>query len=162
MAAGTIAAPNAAKAAGAGGIGFNKMFVMVPVMLAARKLDAEDPKIVHYLRVAYGSMQTICVLVVLYTYWKASSKIDGTKIVYVPAAATVRLLCCDVFAVVFLQYRYILYYTISTFLNELIRSALLTLSAIYFCSSFTPHDDDDIYNYNTNQNKTKYTTTTNY
>ena len=90
MAAGSIAAPNAAKAAGAGGIGFNKMFVMVPVMLAARKLDAEDPKIVHYLRVAYGSMQTICVLVVLYTYWKASSKIDGTKIVYVPAAATVR------------------------------------------------------------------------
>ena len=106
MAAGTITAPNAAKA---GGIGFNKMFVMVPVMLAARKLDAEDPKIVHYLRVAYGSMQTICVLVVLYTYWKASSKIDGTKIVYVPAAATVRLLCCVVMCLLSSSYSIVIY-----------------------------------------------------
>jgi hypothetical protein len=91
MAVGTIAAPDGGSpAAKAGGVGFNKMFVMVPVMLAARKLDAEDPQIVHYLRIAYGSMQTICVLVVLYTYMKASSKMDGSKIVYVPAAATVR------------------------------------------------------------------------
>jgi len=84
MAVGAIAAPGApaAAAAKAPGVGFNKMFVMVPVMLAARKLDAEDPKIVHYLRIAYGSMQTICVLVVLYTYMKASSKSssDGSKL----------------------------------------------------------------------------------
>jgi hypothetical protein len=73
--------------------GFNKLFVMVPVMLAARKLDAEDPATVQYLRIAYGSMQTICVLVVLYTYMKASSLTgkDASNVIFVPAAPTVRL-----------------------------------------------------------------------
>ena len=80
------AAPPAAKG------GFNKLFVMVPVMLAARKLDAEDPNTVHWLRIAYGSMQSICLLVVLYTFLKASSLKEGgtSDIVYVPAAPTVR------------------------------------------------------------------------
>jgi len=66
------------------------MFVMIPVMLAARKLDAEDPNTVHWLRVSYGSVQTICLLVVLYTYWKASqtSSSSSSSMVYVPAAAT--------------------------------------------------------------------------
>lgn len=70
--------------------GFNKLFVMVPVMLAARKLDAEDPATVQYLRIAYGSMQTICVLVVLYTYMKASSLTgkDASNVIFVPAAPT--------------------------------------------------------------------------
>lgn len=88
------AIPGAKGAAGAGG-GFNKLFVMVPVMLAARKLDAEDPDTVQYLRIAYGSMQTLCVLVVVYTYIKASqlssSSSDNEKtsnVVYVPAAPT--------------------------------------------------------------------------
>ena len=87
--------PGAGGAKGAAG-GFNKLFVMVPVMLAARKLDAEDPDTVQYLRIAYGSMQTLCVLVVIYTYIKASSlsSKDGEKntsnVVYVPAAPTVR------------------------------------------------------------------------
>jgi len=78
------AAPPAAKG------GFNKLFVMVPVMLAARKLDAEDPNTVHWLRIAYGSMQSICLLVVLYTFLKASSLKEGgtSDIVYVPAAPT--------------------------------------------------------------------------
>ena len=72
--------------------GFNKLFVMLPVMLAARKLDAEDPQTVQYLRIGYGCMQTLCVLVVLYTYMKASSikASDGSNVVYVPAAPTVR------------------------------------------------------------------------
>jgi len=69
--------------------GFNKLFVMLPVMFLARKLDAEDPKVVHLLRLAYGSMQTLCVLVVLYTYSQASkSGAGGSKIVYVPAPTT--------------------------------------------------------------------------
>ena len=70
--------------------GFNKLFVMVPVMLAARKLDAEDKDTVKYLRLSYGCMQSICVLIVLYTFMKASSVKDGKKIVFVPAPPTVR------------------------------------------------------------------------
>jgi Phosphate transport (Pho88) len=71
---------------------FNKMFVMLPVMFAARKLDGEDPMTVYYLRIAYGAMQAICVLIVLYTYWKATAAAThhANKIVYVPPAPTVR------------------------------------------------------------------------
>ena len=92
MAAGPHAGNSNASPPSAKG-GFNKLFVMVPVMLAARKLDAEDPNTVHWLRVAYGSMQTICLLVVLYTFLKASSLKEGgaSNIVYVPAAPTVRI-----------------------------------------------------------------------
>mmetsp|Transcript_5443 Transcript_5443/g.11468 ORF Transcript_5443/g.11468 Transcript_5443/m.11468 type:complete len:359 (+) Transcript_5443:424-1500(+) len=67
--------------------GFNKLFVMAPVMLAARKLDAEDPQTVQYLRMSYGIMQTLCVLVVLYTFMKAS-KVTENKVVFVPAPPT--------------------------------------------------------------------------
>lgn len=70
--------------------GFNKLFVMAPVMLAARKLDAEDPTTVQYLRIAYGSMQTICVLIVVYTFMKASalSGKETSKVIFVPAPPT--------------------------------------------------------------------------
>jgi len=68
---------------------FNKMMVMLPVMLAARKLDSEDPKTVHLLRICYGVMQTICVLIVLYTYVLAS-KVKSDQIIYVPPAPQVR------------------------------------------------------------------------
>lgn len=68
--------------------GFNKLFVMVPVMLAARKLDAEDQSTVHYLRIAYGCMQSICVLIVLYTFMKASKLKTDESIVFVPAPPT--------------------------------------------------------------------------
>lgn len=76
-------------ASGSGG--FNKLFVMIPVMLAARKLDAEDPTTVYWLRVAYGSVQAICVLLVLYTYVQASAfaSSGGKTVVYVPSASTV-------------------------------------------------------------------------
>lgn len=80
--------------------GFNKLFVMAPVMLAARKLDAEDPTTVQYLRIAYGSMQTICVLIVVYTFMKASalSGKETSKVIFVPAPPTVRrlLVSCHV------------------------------------------------------------------
>jgi hypothetical protein len=69
--------------------GFNKMFIMVPVMLAARKIDGEDPNIVYWLRVAYGTVQLICVLLVVYTYIKASAGASSPTVVYVPQAATV-------------------------------------------------------------------------
>lgn len=71
---------------------FNKMFVMLPVMFAARKLDGEDPMVVNYLRIAYGVMQGICIMVVLYTYLQASSAAakHTNRIVYVPPAPTVR------------------------------------------------------------------------
>lgn len=68
---------------------FNKMFVMLPVMFLARKLDGEDPNIVFYLRIAYACMQFISILVVFYTYIQASA-VKGNQIVYVPAPATVR------------------------------------------------------------------------
>lgn len=70
----------------------NKLFIMVPVMLASRKLDAEDPTQVFWLRVAYGTIQTISVLIVVYTYIQATAiagKSDGATI-YVPPAAQVR------------------------------------------------------------------------
>ena len=82
-----------------GALPFNKMFVMIPIMLAARKLDGEDPHIVWMLRVAYAVMQVLCVAVVLYTYLMAqraaASAVAATtsgrgRIVYVPAAAQVR------------------------------------------------------------------------
>ena len=67
---------------------FNKMFVMLPVMFLARKLDSEDPNIVHWLRIAYACMQVICVAFVAYTYVKASA-VKADRVVYVPAAPVV-------------------------------------------------------------------------
>lgn len=71
---------------------FNKMFVMLPVMFAARKLDGEDPMVVHYLRIAYGVMQALNILAVLYAYLQASSASAkyANTIVYVPPPPTVR------------------------------------------------------------------------
>lgn len=68
---------------------FNKMFVMLPVMMAARKLDGEDPNIVFLLRCLYGGVQTIALLLVLFTYAKASAagkdKDNAVKIYVTPA-----------------------------------------------------------------------------
>lgn len=66
---------------------FNKMFVMLPVMLAARKLDGEDPNTVHMVRVAYAAVQTLCVLVVLWTYLQARAVIPNATTIYVPPPA---------------------------------------------------------------------------
>ena len=68
---------------------------MVPVMLAARKLDGEDPMTIYYLRIAYGCIQFLCIMTVLYTYLQAS-RVSGkftNKIVYVPPAPTVSYPC---------------------------------------------------------------------
>ena len=70
---------------------FNKLFVMLPVMLAARTLDGEDPKIVNLLRMAYGLVQACCVVLVLFTYVRATAageKAQGT--IYVPPPPQVR------------------------------------------------------------------------
>ena len=80
----TAAPPNAA-------LPFNKMFVMLPVMLAARQLDGEDAHIVYLVRVAYAAMQTLCVVAVLWTFFRARSVRDSTTIVYVPAAPQVSI-----------------------------------------------------------------------
>ena len=66
------------------------MAVMLPVMLLARKLDSEDVNQVQAIRIAYGCIQAICVLVVLYVYYTASS-INEKKIIYVPPAPQVRV-----------------------------------------------------------------------
>jgi len=74
--------------------GFNKMFVMVPVMLAARKLDGEDPNVVYWLRVAYFSVQALIILLVAYTYIQATTiaaKAGNDRVVYIPPAASVCL-----------------------------------------------------------------------
>ena len=87
----TAAPPNAA-------LPFNKMFVMLPVMLAARQLDGEDAHIVYLVRVAYAAMQTLCVVAVLWTFFRARSVRDSTTIVYVPVAPQVSIVfvcvCC--------------------------------------------------------------------
>ena len=67
------------------------MFVMLPVMFLARKLDGEDPNVVYYLRIAYGAVQTLCVMAVLYTYIQARTVAGKftNRIVYVPPPPTV-------------------------------------------------------------------------
>jgi hypothetical protein len=56
-------------------------------MLAARRLDGEDPKVVLYLRCAYAAVQCVAVIVILFVYYKASlaakDKANAVKI-YVP------------------------------------------------------------------------------
>lgn len=69
--------------------GFNKMFVMLPVMLAARKLDGENPDTIQMVRIAYGLVQLICVSLVLYAYFVASAVTSSTAVL-VPPAPTVR------------------------------------------------------------------------
>lgn len=64
--------------------GLNKMMIMLPLMFAARKLDSEDPQTVYWLRIAYGVMQTLCVLAVVYTYYQASLVTGIRNVVYVP------------------------------------------------------------------------------
>jgi hypothetical protein len=74
---------------------FNKMFVMLPVMFLARKLDGEDPLVVYWLRIAYAAVQVVCVLAVVYVYLQASAQQSGnaqfSQVVYVPPAAVVRI-----------------------------------------------------------------------
>jgi len=66
---------------------FNKMFVMIPVMLAARKIDNDDPTVILYLRMAYFVVQIFCFSVCVFTYLKAqaaASKAGNTnKTIYV-------------------------------------------------------------------------------
>lgn len=66
---------------------FNKMFVMLPVMLAARKLDGEDPQTVYLLRCAYGTVQACIVLLVAYVYVASRALAAGKdrdRLIYVP------------------------------------------------------------------------------
>lgn len=57
-------------------------------MLAARKLDGEDPNVIFYLRCLYGFVQTIAVLLALLIYIKASAAAKDTANavkIYVPS-----------------------------------------------------------------------------
>ena len=59
----------------------------LPVMMAARKLDGEDPNIIFMLRCIYGAVQAIAVLVTLFIYTKATaaSNENGNAVkIYVP------------------------------------------------------------------------------
>ena len=75
---------------------FNKMFVMLPVMMAARKLDGEDPNIVFLLRCCYGAVQACALLLILFINIKASAaaadKANNVKI-YVAPPPQVSLRC---------------------------------------------------------------------
>lgn len=88
---------NAPNPANHGALPFNKMFIMIPVMLAARKLNNEDPNTVFMLRVAYAVIQGFCVSIILYSYWVVTSLVSGARksevdrIIYVPAPAQVRI-----------------------------------------------------------------------
>jgi hypothetical protein len=72
-------------------VAFNKMFVMLPLIFAARKIDGEDPQVIFYLRIAYFSVQFLIVLLTLYTYLQATVAAKGkdTKLIYVAPAAQV-------------------------------------------------------------------------
>ena len=73
---------------------FNKMFVMLPVMLAARKLDGENPDTVFMLRCAYGTVQAVIVLLVAYIYISSlavSNGKDKDRLIYVPPPPVVSL-----------------------------------------------------------------------
>mmetsp|Transcript_60863 Transcript_60863/g.72251 ORF Transcript_60863/g.72251 Transcript_60863/m.72251 type:complete len:356 (+) Transcript_60863:297-1364(+) len=64
-----------------------KMFIMVPLMLAARKIDGEDANIVFMLRCSYFSIQGIILGIVLYIYIQASILANGPKgksVFYIP------------------------------------------------------------------------------
>ena len=71
---------------------FNKMFVMVPLMLASRYIDGEDPKVILLLRIAYFSVQSLIVLFSIYTYIQATAAAQGkdNKVIYVPSPPQVR------------------------------------------------------------------------
>lgn len=72
----------------------NKLMVMLPVMLAARKLDGEDPKIVFALRCTYSAIHTIIVLMCVYMFQRAqsySNSPDGRRVVYIPSPPVVGL-----------------------------------------------------------------------
>lgn len=85
-------AAGGAAGGGGGGLKFNKMMVMVPVMLAARKIPSEDPDVIFWLRVAYTVVQCVCVSIVAYTYIQASSTSKSEdRLIYVPPPAMVRL-----------------------------------------------------------------------
>lgn len=66
---------------------------MLPVMFAARKLDSEDEQTVYWLRIAYGVVQTLCLLAVAYTYYKATRASDISSVVYVPPPPQVSAEC---------------------------------------------------------------------
>eukprot|EP00567_Pseudictyota_dubia_P016130 CAMPEP_0197436172 /NCGR_PEP_ID=MMETSP1175-20131217/3644_1 /TAXON_ID=1003142 /ORGANISM="Triceratium dubium, Strain CCMP147" /LENGTH=350 /DNA_ID=CAMNT_0042965397 /DNA_START=247 /DNA_END=1299 /DNA_ORIENTATION=+ len=66
---------------------FNKMFVMIPVMLAARKLDGEDPNVVFLLRCSYCTVQFLIFLFVAYIYIQSTAISTGAgsdRTIYVP------------------------------------------------------------------------------
>lgn len=71
---------------------FNKMMVMVPLMLACRKIDGDNADIVFAIRVAYCVVQVITILLSFCVYMKATA--DATneskskKIIYVPPPPT--------------------------------------------------------------------------
>lgn len=69
---------------------------MLPVMLLARKLDAEDPNLVYMLRIAYGVLQCIAVSLIVYVYLQAmtlssKNKALADQIIYVPPPPSVSL-----------------------------------------------------------------------
>ncbi|GMI12320.1 hypothetical protein TrVE_jg7502 [Triparma verrucosa] len=66
--------------------GMGKMFVMLPVMLYARKLDAEDPNTVLLIRCAYGVVQALTFTILFLTYTRLSSISNPTQIVYIEKA----------------------------------------------------------------------------
>ena len=55
------------------------MFVMLPVMFAARKLDGEKPETVFLLRCTYGAVQLVIIAITVAVYLKAAKLAAGGK-----------------------------------------------------------------------------------
>jgi len=69
----------------------NKLLVMAPIMLLARKLDATDQNLVFKLRVAYTLLQCVLVLCLMFIYKQARAMKESTagkKKIFVPAQAS--------------------------------------------------------------------------
>ena len=78
-------------------------------MMAARKLDGEDPNIVFMLRCIYGGVQAIAVLVALFIYMKASAAASDTGNavkIYVPPPPQVSSVIDLYFQILLLGYMF--------------------------------------------------------
>jgi len=64
---------------GSSGPGVNKLFLMLPVMFAARKLDGEKPETVFLLRCTYGALQLVILAITVAVYLKAAKLAAGGK-----------------------------------------------------------------------------------
>lgn len=66
----------------------NKFLMLLPLMLAARKLDGDNPKTVLIIRLIYFSVQAVIVVLVVYLYFQSKSLFRSQQLnvsIYIPS-----------------------------------------------------------------------------